>query len=481
MQDPDRPQPLKFRFRNIGPVEDATLELGDLTVIAGRNNTGKTYIVYSLYGFLKMWRGFLETRIRRLEADVSSRKQPQAQFPDFESITEDVIRAGRAEFPLDSETLDRQRRILIQAEARIFSTTGLPGVFSSQPSEFEGSFVEVEPKGSIHNGFRSARVTFSDRGSLSIEYDGSNVVIAVDNIKDERLARLRHDIAGYYFQFLLAGELPEPFILSAERFGISLFYRELDFTKNQLVDVLQKWGGDKSREGVSPFFLIDKATSRYALPIKDNIDYTRSIADLRGAKSEIYEDKLFDSIKDMMEGYYGNSGDDIRFISKARGRKRSFNIPLHLASSSARGLSDLYFFLRHEAKRNHLLIIDEPESHLDTANQILLARLLARFVKAGLKVLVTTHSDYLIKEINNLVMLSQPFADKDAVIRKLKYGADDFLEPDSIRAYVAEGNGLTRCKVDRFGVDMPVFDKTIDEINKAANELSSRLPQDSEA
>ena len=481
MREPDKPQPIEFRFRNIGPVEDAALELGDLTVIAGRNNTGKTYIVYSLYGFLKMWEGFLESRIGRLEADLFSRKQTQAQFPDFESITEDMIREGRAEFPLDEETLHRQRRILIQAVARIFSKQGLPGVFSSQGGDFEDSSVEVEPRRSIRNGFRSAKTEFSDGGSFSIKYDGSNVVIAIESINDQRISRLQYDIPRYYFRFLLARELPEPFILSAERFGISLFYRELDFTKNQLVDLLQKLGDDKSRDRVSPFFFMDKATSRYALPIKDNIDYTRSIPDLRGANSEIYEEKLFDSIKEMMQGYYGNSGDDIRFRSKTRDRKRSFNIPLHLASSSARGLSDLYFFLRHAASRGRLLIIDEPESHLDTANQILLARLLARFVKAGLKILITTHSDYLIKEINNLVMLSQPFKDKDAVIRKLKYGADDFLDPDSIRAYVAEGNGLTRCEVDRFGVNMPVFDKTIDEINKVANDLSSRLPQDSEA
>ena len=481
MQNLDKPQPIKFRFRNVGPVEDAALELGDLTVIAGRNNTGKTYIVYSLYGFLKMWRGFLETRIGRLHDDVFSRKQPEARFPDIENITEDVIRAGRAEFPLDGETLHQQRRILIQAVARVFSTTGLPGVFSSQGDDFKDSFVDIEPGEVARHDSRFMRVTFPDGGSFSIEHDGSNVVIAVDNLKDERLARLRYDITHYYFQFLLAGELPEPFILSAERFGISLFYRELDFTKNQLVDLLQKWRDGKSRTRISPLLFVDRTTSRYTLPIKDNIDYTRSIADLRGAKSEIYEDKLFDSIKNMMEGYYSSFGGDIQFISKARGGKRSFKIPLHLASSSARGLSDLYFFLRHMAKRNHLLIIDEPESHLDTANQILLARLLARFVNAGLKVLITTHSDYLIKEINNLVMLSQSFEDKDAVLRKLKYGTDDFLEPDSIRAYVAEDNGLSKCEVDGFGVDMPVFDKTIDEINRAANELSSRLPQDSEA
>ena len=476
MQEPDdrRPQPVKFRFGNIGPVKDATLELGDLTVIAGRNNTGKTYIVYSLYGFLKMWRGW------PYAVEFMS-NQPEARFPDLSSIADNVIQEGRAEFPLDGETLDQQRRILTQAVASAFSKEGLPSVFSSQPGDFKGSFVNVELNGGARNNVHSFRESFSEGGSLSIEYDGNNVVIATDNVKDQRRIPSLHDIAYFYFLFLLEGHFPEPFILSAERFGISLFYRGLDFTKNQLVDLLQKLGDDKNRERVSPFFLIDKATSRYALPIKDNIDYTRSIPDLREARSEVYEDKLFDSIKNMMDGYYGNSGDDIRFISKARGKKRSFNIPLHLASSSARGLSDLYFFLRHVAKRGRLLIIDEPESHLDTANQILLARLLARFVRAGLKVLVTTHSDYLIKEINNLIMLSQPFTDKAAVIHKLKYGADDYLDPDSIRAYVAEDNGLKKCEVDEFGVNMPVFDQTIDEINKAANELSSRLSQDSEA
>ena len=35
------------------------MELGDFTLIAGRNNIGKTYLVYTLYGFLKMWKEML--------------------------------------------------------------------------------------------------------------------------------------------------------------------------------------------------------------------------------------------------------------------------------------------------------------------------------------------------------------------------------------------------------------------------------------
>ena len=43
----------RFRFSNLGPISEAELELGDLTIIAGRNNTGKTYLTYVLYDFMK--------------------------------------------------------------------------------------------------------------------------------------------------------------------------------------------------------------------------------------------------------------------------------------------------------------------------------------------------------------------------------------------------------------------------------------------
>ena len=355
-------------------------------------------------------------------------------------------------------------------------------MFSTKHSDFKESSIEVKLNDDITNAIKNVRANFTGGVTLSMKYDGDNVSVnanAKTNL--ERNPNLDIYTAYLYAAFLISNQLPEPFILSAERFGISLFYKELDFTKNQVVDWLQKIGDAKSRDAIPPLSLIDKTTSRYARPIKDNIDFTRSIPDLENQKSEIVESKLFDDIKDIMDGYYRSSGDDIRFISKARGKGRSFNIPLHLAASSVRGLSDIYFFLKHVANKNHLLIVDEPESHLDTSNQILLARLLARCVRAGLKVLITTHSDYLIKEINNLVMLSRPFKDKAAVLKKLKYSTDDFLDPGSVRAYVAEDNSLTRCDVDRFGIDMPVFDETIDSINRVANDLASRMSEDSEA
>ena len=206
---------------------------------------------------------------------------------------------------------------------------------------------------------------------FTLEYDGTEIHMSCSD--PEKDSTDEFWLSRLYLRFLLLDLFYNPFVLCAERFGISLFYKELDFNKNRLVDFLQKMGDDKSRESLSFFDLIESTTGRYALPIKDNIDFTRDFSEIQRERSAIYDNKLFDDIKDIMAGYYRSSDDEIRFISKAR-KKRSFDIPLHRASSSARGLSDLYFYLRHVAQKNDLLIIDEPESHLDTANQIQLAR-----------------------------------------------------------------------------------------------------------
>ena len=49
------------------------------------------------------------------------------------------------------------------------------------------------------------------------------------------------------------------------------------------------------------------------------------------------------------------------------------------------------------------LIVEEPEAHLHPAAQTEVAHTLARLVNAGVQVVVTTHSDRLLKEFGNLI------------------------------------------------------------------------------
>ena len=54
---------MRVLVENLGVLRQAEFELGDLTIICGKNNTGKTYATYALFGFLAGWQDSLDVKI----------------------------------------------------------------------------------------------------------------------------------------------------------------------------------------------------------------------------------------------------------------------------------------------------------------------------------------------------------------------------------------------------------------------------------
>jgi len=77
---------------------------------------------------------------------------------------------------------------------------------------------------------------------------------------------------------------------------------------------------------------------------------------------------------------------------------------LHRTSSMVSELAAIVLFLRHVVRLGDLLIIEEPESHLHPASQVVFAQTLARLVNANVRVAITTHSDYFINQLSNLII-----------------------------------------------------------------------------
>ena len=450
-------QTVKFHFEHIGPIDAADLELGDLTIIAGRNNTGKTYLVYTMYGFLRTW--------------ASEWRRPLADRLLHELSNFLGSEVG-SRLSIKRKDIERLRRRTVEQAASRFSERSISQVFSSPPSAFANARLSVELPPQLPSNAKCFSLVRSGEFRVIAQYDEETVDLELAWRATD--AARRSSTAACLALNIALPDVPAPFVLSAERFGIALFYKELDFTKSRLVEVLQQIDDQGGRPTPTPLSVVDRIASRYAMPVKDNVDFTRSIEDFLDGESDFVEDKLHEQVKALMNGYYASTDGVIRFKSKAR-KRRAFDIPLHIASSSARGLSDLYFYLRHVAARNDVLFIDEPETHLDTANQVMLARVISRLVKAGLKVLVSTHSDYLMKELNNLVMLDHLRRNGGLDAKNMGYGPEDGIGSERIRAYVAEKNTLTPCVVDRYGIDAPVFDETIDRINRVSTELASAV------
>ena len=70
-------------------------------------------------------------------------------------------------------------------------------------------------------------------------------------------------------------------------------------------------------------------------------------------------------------------------------------------------LAPVVLYLRYVVRPGETLIIEEPESHLHPALQVEFTRHLAAAVRAGVRVIITTHSEWVLQELANLVRLSE--------------------------------------------------------------------------
>ena len=137
--------------------------------------------------------------------------------------------------------------------------------------------------------------------------------------------------------------------------------------------------------------------------------------------------------------------------------------PFHKTSSMVSELAPVILFLKYLVRRGDMVILEEPESHLHPASQRQMARGIARLVNMGVKVIITTHSDYFIGQINNLLKLSRASRQKRT---KEGYAAEDCLKSDDVSAYhfrMDNSQGGSRVEelpiTPDFGIDEQEFAK----------------------
>ena len=101
------------------------------------------------------------------------------------------------------------------------------------------------------------------------------------------------------------------------------------------------------------------------------------------------------------------------------------------SSSMVSELAPVVLYLRHVVQPGDVLIIEEPESHLHPAMQVEFIRQLAAVVRSGVRVMLTTHSEWVLDELANLVRLSElPKAQREGIA-----GADFALSRDEVGAW----------------------------------------------
>lgn len=454
---------LTVKLKNIGILKQAEFALGDLTIICGENNTGKTYTAYTLHGFLNSWRNLIH-----IPFDTSQIQR---------TLDKDV----RVEFKLETEHIfENACKLYTDQLERIFAV----GEGTFQNSEFylipEHTDLEIKnynDRVDTSQGHTLRRsLKNQGRGKLEIE-------IGIDerNKNQVDVSTVLGALNDFIVNSIFYDSLPRPFIISAERTGVSVFRKELDYARSHLLDELGHTGNDKATHQ-----LLSKAYQRYPAPINENIDYSRQLDNIAKSKSFISKDhpEVLADFIDIVGGEYAiTQYDQLYFIPKGTGAK----LTMVESSSAVRSLLDLSFYIRHVAKKGDLLMIEEPELSLHPENQRRIARLFARLVNLGVKVFITTHSDYIIKELNTLIMLNQDKPHLKRVAEENGYQKSEFIKADQVKVYVAEtalmplekgqqkrrrAHTLVPADIDpEFGIEVRSFDKTIDAMNKIQRDI----------
>ncbi|MFQ3680409.1 MAG: hypothetical protein SNJ60_07885, partial [Pseudanabaenaceae cyanobacterium] len=122
---------------------------------------------------------------------------------------------------------------------------------------------------------------------------------------------------------LFAYRIPRPFIASAERTGSAIFRRELSFARNRLLEEMSQ--ADKT---INPMELLFKNYQDYALPVEENVNFTRQLESIVKNTSFIAEEypNLIQEFSDIIGGKYEvTRNDEVYYIPKGKKVKLSMD------------------------------------------------------------------------------------------------------------------------------------------------------------
>ena len=453
---------LTVRLKNIGILKQAEFSLGDLTLICGENNTGKTYAACALFGFLKSWRQFIRFPISKAQIQ---RALTEPVKIDLAQATDNMLTEACKKY---TEQLDK-----------IFAAP--EGTF--QDSEFHLVTDEIDIR---NKKFNSVLSSLENPAFIFSKVKGSEETILTSRLGTEGEREIDTDSVKSAIDFIIINDifsdaLPKTFIASAERTGVSIFRKELNFARSRLLKEMER-----ADSQIDLRELLSKAYQSYPSPIEADVDFMGQLQDVAKSESFIAKEhpEILEDFADIVGGEYTvTQNDQLYYVPKDTRLK----LTMVESSSTARSLLDLSFYLSHVAQKGDLLMIDEPELSLHPENQRRIARLFARLANIGVKVFITTHSDYIVKELNTLIMLNHDKPHLKRVAEENGYQDSELINANQVKVYVAEkallpleegqkrrkrGHTLIPAKIHpEFGIGVSSFDKTIDDMNRIQDDI----------
>lgn len=505
MDEPTAQDALELEVTDFGPIVEARLDLRPLTVFVGPSNTGKSYLailIYALHQFFSSGEApggliFHERRSSLLEE--KARKSSRAVIDSFGEIEQSILRARRAlsartVIPLPSllaeeirsgfdsqgESLGRQiRRCFGVDETGALIRRGRRGngarvvarrYVADASARFEHEVTlgtrRTESKTTI---FGELRIPMSAQHAAIMAQDLSRINAEgyesePQEVSDWNLMRAMKSLNGIVLPHAVGPLDLFAYYLPADRTGVM-------HAHSVVVSALI---GSAPTAGLRPA----ARTPMLSGVLADFLEQLIAIDRLPGLRRE-HESDLGANIEDAVLGGAVGIGrssviDYPRFTYRPDGWTN--DLPLMNASSMVSELAPVVLYLRHLVHPGDVLIVEEPESHLHPAKQVEFTRQLAALVRSGVRVIVTTHSEWLLEELANIVRRSElPEA------RRGRNGGPVALRPDQVGAWLFEpkrrpkGSVVKEIRLDESGLYPSDFAAVAAALHNDWADISSRI------
>ena len=404
---------IEIAVENFGPIAKANIDLRPLTVFIGPSNTGKTYFATLVYALHGAFNGLSDTSLlspvkSRIMA-ILSKLLTDLPTPK-EEIQEILNKLGIRERAFKLSDLSKE----IHQKLGVIIT--------------DTDFFREELQDELKNCFDLNSI--SELMRLTGEQRNETIVLLGIGEKNQEYWNIKMRVSGSEVNLNSSTLLDSP-------------------TYDDIVLLPEGWSAsgelliDDNRVRVSSFGYTGMQESRYYLPAarsgimqshriiatslvkrttRVGLERFPEVPTLSGVIAEFMEKIiLYDDNKKIRNAEVRHLADtletevlagQVRIKPSASGYPDFRYLPqgtnqemrLSQTSSMVSELAPLVLYLRSLVRSGDTLIIEEPEAHLHPSAQADMAVILARLVRSGVKVIITTHSDWLLEEIGNLTL-----------------------------------------------------------------------------
>lgn len=471
--------PMTIHINNFGPVKNGQVELKPLTILIGGNNMGKSYVAMLVHSLLSsrtrhsVARGFrpynndvharlLDDYSERLE-QLFRRNEERGSFDVPQELTEEI-------FCQMCDMIGQEIRLALERNFGAGITDLIKkGALSAQidvagPQDLAiriGPDLQLKPSSAFAVKYRFATTSIREQvgaDGIGMSNDGDTTTITV--YRPRSGYPLNYKAFEYLIQSVAnrTGLTAETsYYLPASRSGILQGQKSLLAGAMRNLEPTDIGNANMSRlTGAAYDFMSDLLLA---------LDHKSEFS----AMAERMEKDMLGG-RTVLRRHGDNVTPDVTYVAD------DVEFPLHRASSSISEIAPLSLYMKHIIQRGSLLIVEEPESHLHPENQLVMARYIVRMIRAGIRVFLTTHSEFLLEKLGKFILASNISPEARGEI--LKADAEDYLCSDEVSAhrFSTEDDGIHVRRLDP-DADLGISQEEFIRISRSLYDESIRIEE----